>query len=72
MGRVNSRRGQGITEYIIIIALVVVAAIVIIRLLGTQTRKQGVEAGKAIKAETEKAQSQYDSDKGASNVDQLQ
>jgi len=67
----SSRKGQGITEYIVIIALVVVVAIVIIRLIGKQSRDTGVGAGKAISEETGKAESQYQSDRGASDIDQL-
>ena len=72
MHKISGRKGQGITEYIILIALVVVAAVVIIRLLGIQTREKGVKAGKAIKEQTEEAQSQYESDKGAGSIDQLE
>ncbi len=64
-------RGQGMTEYIIIIALVIIAAIVVIRLIGKQSRDSGVKAGKAITEQTKKAESQYDSDKGASDIGQL-
>jgi len=68
---ITGKKGQGITEYIIIIALVVVVAIVIIRLIGKQSRDTGVGAGKAISEETGKAASQYQSDRGASDIDQL-
>jgi len=65
------KAGQGMTEYIIIIALVIIAAIVVIRLLGKQSRDTGIKSGKAITEQTEKASSQYDSDKGASDIGQL-
>ena len=64
-------RGQGMTEYIIILALIIIAAIVVIRLIGKQSRDTGVKAGKAITEQTKKAESQYESDKGASDIGQL-
>lgn len=38
--RFNNRKGQGLTEYIIIVALVAIAAIGIVNLFGNQLRHQ--------------------------------
>lgn len=67
----GKQKGQGMTEYVIIIALVIIAAIVVIRLIGKESRTTGVQAGKAISEQTNKAESQYNSDKGASDIGQL-
>ena len=38
--RVRDRRGQGLTEYIIVVALVAIAAIGIVNIFGNQLRNQ--------------------------------
>ena len=39
-GRIGNRKGQGLTEYIIIVALVAIAAIGIVNIFGNQLRNQ--------------------------------
>ena len=68
--RIN-QKGQGLVEYIVIIALITIATIVVVRLIGKQGGDTGVNAGKAISEQTRKAESQYQSDKGASDIGQL-
>lgn len=38
--RIRNRRGQGLTEYIIVVALVAIAAIGIVNIFGNQLRNQ--------------------------------
>lgn len=38
--RIGNRRGQGLTEYIIIVALVAIAAIGVVNIFGNQLRNQ--------------------------------
>jgi pilus assembly protein Flp/PilA len=60
--RGSGRRGQGITEYIIIVALVAIAGIGIVNIFGNQLRKQFHVIVKAMAgSETGKVESLADS-----------
>jgi Flp pilus assembly pilin Flp len=47
MKRLN-QSGQGMTEYILIVALIAVAVIGVVKFFGSQTKKGFNEAGKAV------------------------
>ena len=60
--RGSARRGQGLTEYIIIVALVAIAGIGIVNVFGNQLRKQFHVIVKAMAgSETGKVESMADS-----------
>lgn len=48
----NDERGQGITEYVIIIALIAIATIFAIKVLGAEIKDLIVKSNKRIKDDT--------------------
>ena len=56
------KKGQGMAEYIIIVALIIVVAIVAFRLFGARMRQTAVSSSDRIKRQTEAAAKQSDID----------
>lgn len=52
--KLGSRKGQGMTEYIIIVALVAIAAIAIVTLFGNQIRGMFKHAGDRLAGKQER------------------
>lgn len=50
--RINNKKGQGMTEYIIIVALIAIAAIGVITLFGDDIRKLFGASANALAGET--------------------
>lgn len=49
--RKSNERGQGMTEYIILVALIAVAAIAAVKFFGRKTSEGFQEAGNAVKTD---------------------
>ena len=49
--RKTNERGQGMTEYIILVALIAVAAIAAVKFFGSKTKDGFQEAGNAVKTD---------------------
>lgn len=54
---INRKKGQGMTEYIIIVGLIALSAIVIIALFGKQIKQQFSGMTKALSGETAQVKS---------------
>jgi Flp pilus assembly pilin Flp len=56
MKRLKNRRGQGLVEYVLAVALMAVLVIGGIRFLGKKTHNAFVDAGKTVQSESTSAQ----------------
>lgn len=52
IGRIRDQRGQGMTEYILIVALIAVAAIVAVKMFGGQVNELFSKSSEKISSET--------------------
>ncbi len=56
MQRMNSKSGQGMTEYIIIIAVIAIASIVVFGLFGTQIKETVSRLASSLRGEEQAAE----------------
>ena len=48
MVKMNCRKGQGMTEYIIIVAMIAIAAIIVVKLFGSQIREVFTKSSESL------------------------